>query len=74
VREDGQWPTGFSAANWELRHTGKALLVHFKYSFSGVYLRGRMHTLLKYLSPEICITWIGVAESWRCGLKVVLRQ
>lgn len=31
-------------------------------------------TLLRYLSPEISITRIGLAESWRRGLKVVLRQ
>lgn len=31
-------------------------------------------TLLRYLSPEISITRIGVAENWRRGLKVVLRQ
>ena len=31
-------------------------------------------TLLKYLSPEIAVTRIGVCENWRRGLRVVLRQ
>ena len=31
-------------------------------------------TLLKYLSPEIQITRIGLSESWRSSLKVVFRQ
>jgi hypothetical protein len=31
-------------------------------------------TLLKYLSPEICVTRIGLNESWRRGLKVMFRQ
>lgn len=33
-----------------------------------------MDTLLRYLSPEICITRIGLNENWRRGLKVMLRQ
>jgi hypothetical protein len=31
-------------------------------------------TLLKYLSPEICVTRIGLNENWRRGLKVMFRQ
>jgi len=31
-------------------------------------------TLLKYLSPEIQVTRIGLNENWRRGLKVVFRQ
>lgn len=31
-------------------------------------------TILRYLSPEIAITRIGVCENWRRGIKVVLRQ
>lgn len=31
-------------------------------------------TTLKYLSPEIQITRIGVSENWRRGIKVMLRQ
>jgi hypothetical protein len=31
-------------------------------------------TLLKYLSPEIQVTRIGLAENWRRGLKIVFRQ
>jgi hypothetical protein len=31
-------------------------------------------TLLKYLSPEIHITRIGINENWRRGLKVTFRQ
>ena len=30
--------------------------------------------LLKYLSPEISVTRIGLAENWRCGIKVIFRQ
>jgi hypothetical protein len=30
--------------------------------------------LLKYLSPEIQVTRIGINENWRSGIKVVLRQ
>lgn len=30
--------------------------------------------LLKYVSPEIRITRIGLNENWRCGLKVIFRQ
>jgi hypothetical protein len=31
-------------------------------------------TILKYLSPEIQVTRIGLGENWRRGLKVVFRQ
>jgi len=31
-------------------------------------------TLLKYLSPEIQVSRIGLNENWRKGLKVVFRQ
>ena len=31
-------------------------------------------TLLRYLSPELEIVRVGVAESWRRGLRVVMRQ
>lgn len=31
-------------------------------------------TVLKYLSPEIQVTRIGLGENWRHGLKVVFRQ
>jgi len=31
-------------------------------------------TLLRYLSPEIEVTRVGLAESWRRGLRVVMRQ
>ncbi len=34
----------------------------------------RLDERYRYLSPEISITRIGVTETWRCGLKVVLRQ
>jgi hypothetical protein len=30
--------------------------------------------LLRYLSPDICVTRIGVNENWRRGLKVMFRQ
>jgi hypothetical protein len=30
--------------------------------------------LLKYLSPELEIVRVGLAESWRRGLRVVMRQ
>jgi hypothetical protein len=31
-------------------------------------------TLLQYLSPEIRVTRIGLAENWRRGLKIIFRQ
>ena len=30
--------------------------------------------LLKFLSPEMEVVRVGLAESWRCGLRVVMRQ
>jgi hypothetical protein len=30
--------------------------------------------VLRYLSPEIEIARIALAENWRCGLRVVFRQ
>jgi len=33
-----------------------------------------IETVLKYLSPEIQVTRIGLSEHWRRGLKVVFRQ
>jgi len=30
--------------------------------------------LLKYLSPELEVARVGLAESWRRGLHVVMRQ
>jgi hypothetical protein len=30
--------------------------------------------LLKFLSPELEIVRVGLAESWRRGLRVVMRQ
>ena len=31
-------------------------------------------TLLRFLSPEIEVHRVGVAENWRCGLRIVMRQ
>jgi hypothetical protein len=31
-------------------------------------------TLLRYLSPEIQITRVGLSENWRRGLKIIFRQ
>ncbi len=31
-------------------------------------------TLLRYMSPEMEVTRVGLAENWRSGLRVVLRQ
>jgi len=31
-------------------------------------------TLLRFLSPELDITRVGLAESWRRGLRVAMRQ
>jgi hypothetical protein len=31
-------------------------------------------TIVKYLSPEIQVTRIGLSENWRRGLKIVFRQ
>ncbi|MGH9733325.1 MAG: hypothetical protein ACRD8A_01885 [Candidatus Acidiferrales bacterium] len=33
-----------------------------------------IETILKFLSPEIAVSRIGVCENWRRGVKVVLRQ
>ena len=34
----------------------------------------RRDILLKYLSPEIHVTRIGLNENWRRGVKVIFRQ
>ena len=40
----------------------------------GLRFHAATETILKYLSPEIQITRIGVNENWRRGIKVVFRQ
>lgn len=40
----------------------------------GLRFHSATDTLLKYLSPEIQITRIGLSENWRRGLKIVFRQ
>lgn len=40
----------------------------------GLRFHSATDTLLKYLSPEIEVTRIGLNENWRCGLQVVFRQ
>ena len=40
----------------------------------GLRFHSATETLLKYLSPEIQITRIGVNENWRKGIKVLFRQ
>jgi hypothetical protein len=40
----------------------------------GLRFHSATDTLLKYLSPEIEITRIGLIENWRRGLKVIFRQ
>jgi hypothetical protein len=40
----------------------------------GLRFHSATDTLLKYLSPEIQITRIGLIENWRSGLKVIFRQ
>jgi len=40
----------------------------------GLRFHSATDTLLKYLSPEIRVTRIGLAENWRCGLKIIFRQ
>jgi hypothetical protein len=40
----------------------------------GLRFHSATDTLLKYLSPEIHVTRIGLAENWRRGLKIVFRQ
>jgi hypothetical protein len=40
----------------------------------GLRFHSATDILLKYLSPEIQITRIGVNENWRRGLKVIFRQ
>ena len=40
----------------------------------GLRFHSATDTLLKYLSPEIQVTRIGLSEHWRRGLKVIFRQ
>jgi hypothetical protein len=40
----------------------------------GLRFHSATETLLKYLSPEIHVTRIGLNENWRPGLKVLFRQ
>jgi DNA-binding transcriptional ArsR family regulator len=40
----------------------------------GLRFHSATDTLLKYLSPEIRVTRIGLAENWRCSLKIIFRQ
>ncbi len=40
----------------------------------GLRFHSATDTLLKYLSPEIHVTRIGLAENWRRGLKIIFRQ
>jgi hypothetical protein len=41
---------------------------------SALHLHPSTDSLLSYLSPEIEIIRIGLAESWRRGIRVVMRQ
>jgi hypothetical protein len=40
----------------------------------GLRFHSATDTLLKYLSPEIQVTRIGLSENWRKGLKIIFRQ
>lgn len=40
----------------------------------GLRFHSATDTLLKYLSPEIHVTRIGLAENWRRGLRIIFRQ
>jgi hypothetical protein len=40
----------------------------------GLRFHSATDTLLKYLSPEIRVTRIGLVENWRRGLKIIFRQ
>jgi hypothetical protein len=40
----------------------------------GLRFHSATDTLLKYLSPEIQVTRIGLSENWRRGLKVIFRH
>jgi hypothetical protein len=40
----------------------------------GLRFHSATDTLLQYLSPEIRVTRIGLAENWRRGLKIIFRQ
>jgi hypothetical protein len=40
----------------------------------GLRFHSATDTLLKYLSPEIHVTRIGLAENWRRGLKIIFRK
>jgi hypothetical protein len=40
----------------------------------GLRFHSATDTLLKYFSPEIQVTRIGLNENWRRGLKIIFRQ
>jgi hypothetical protein len=40
----------------------------------GLRFHSARDTLLKYLSPEIRVTRIGLAENWHRGLKIIFRH
>ena len=40
----------------------------------GLQFHSTAEILLKYLSPEIRVTRIGLNENWRRGMKVMFRQ
>ena len=61
------------------RHQEAGHLARYGY-FPGVQLQPtlRFHpstdVLLEFLHPEMEVIRIGLAESWRCGLRVMMRQ
>lgn len=73
-------------ARWEELRGGnqdkrKQLVLRLQSTSPLVYLlapwrrfRPSTDALLRYLSPEIEVIRVGLAESWRSGLRVVLRQ
>ncbi len=40
----------------------------------GLRFHSATDTLLKYLSPEIQVTRIGLSENWRSGIKIIFPQ
>jgi hypothetical protein len=40
----------------------------------GLRFHSTTSTLLRYLSPDIKVTCVGLNENWRCGIKIIFRQ
>ena len=87
VRENGGRVAPLSALSWEIRGSGQKPLLHLwseQYNLTRRILVSpiipalRFHPstdiVLRYLTREIEVVRVGAAESWRRGLRVVLRH